>query len=515
MGALTLKAFSDELREWELLESEGIDPTDGFGTSLRISVRENQIFLAEPFDLETPWITDKGRLFFDGMFRKNLTESLDWNEFFYNILEFVYFFDHFNLKTTKACYLMFVFENLSLESLSLLYLLSQKFSFLKLRRFNKYTISNDLESNFQINSSTLTSKLNKSTIGLLLNVNTRYEGSHLNLSLRQRLLKGNFKLFTIGPFLDLTFSTSFLGSNLNIFTSICEGTHYICQNFRNSEFPLLITNLELFKRTDMKHLVKMLKHTKILNNSWFGLNILHPNISSFGLISLNNFLPLTLNDLTNFWGLYMINTPLIAPNFEKTVELKLLNLPFKSKSTVKNFLLIDQNKNLFSIPNHKNYFYVPSNLFLEENETYTNTQGIIKRVTKLINFKKEAKSNWQIIRKLFNNFKKLFFISQQKNNELINFSCFNLNTFNNYSNFNFHATQVLTSVSFYLTTQNKPLLFNSTSLFKNTQIKIKNTKLKFWLDDFFTTGDRDLFSNNSALLINCSKIARQSSTNFF
>jgi hypothetical protein len=43
MGALTLKVFSDELVEWNLLK-EGIDPTDSFGVSLRLSVRENQYF---------------------------------------------------------------------------------------------------------------------------------------------------------------------------------------------------------------------------------------------------------------------------------------------------------------------------------------------------------------------------------------------------------------------------------------------------------------------------------------
>ena len=70
MGALTLKTFSDELREWELIESEGFDITDSFGTSLRLSINNQQIILAEPFDPANPWITDRARLFFDGFFSK-------------------------------------------------------------------------------------------------------------------------------------------------------------------------------------------------------------------------------------------------------------------------------------------------------------------------------------------------------------------------------------------------------------------------------------------------------------
>lgn len=75
MGALTLKQFSNSIREWELSEGEGIDPTDGFGVDLRLSIRENQIFLAEPSNPNTPWLTDRGRLFFDGLFDENLVNE--------------------------------------------------------------------------------------------------------------------------------------------------------------------------------------------------------------------------------------------------------------------------------------------------------------------------------------------------------------------------------------------------------------------------------------------------------
>ena len=75
MGALTLKVFSNELREWELIEGEALDPTDSFGVGLRLSLRENQIYLAEPNDPDLPWITDKARLFFDGMFTEEDTDK--------------------------------------------------------------------------------------------------------------------------------------------------------------------------------------------------------------------------------------------------------------------------------------------------------------------------------------------------------------------------------------------------------------------------------------------------------
>ena len=63
------------------------------------------------------------------------------------------------------------------------------------------------ESNFQINSATNNENLKSSNLCILIGVNTRYEGSYLNLKLRQRYLKGNFKLFSLESLTDLTFPT--------------------------------------------------------------------------------------------------------------------------------------------------------------------------------------------------------------------------------------------------------------------------------------------------------------------
>src|SRR6476620_11247956 len=127
MGALTLKVFSNELREWELIEGEALDPTDSFGVGLRLSLRENQIYLAEPSDPDFPWITDKARLFFDGMFTEKDSdkEIVAWKSFFQDFLDLLYFVDHFNFQKKNLFSLTFIFENLSIEILNLLYLLQQ------------------------------------------------------------------------------------------------------------------------------------------------------------------------------------------------------------------------------------------------------------------------------------------------------------------------------------------------------------------------------------------------------
>ena len=523
MGALTLKSFSDELREWEFIESEGIDPTDSFGVNLRLSVRENQVFLAEPNDVNIPWLTDKGRLFFDGMFEKSASKPTDWENFFKEISDLIYFIDHLNFQKQNALFLILAFENISLETLNILYLLKQNCSLIELRKVENYkSLSNDLESNYQLSLLTETSKLQISTLGILLNTNPRYEGYVLNLNLRQRFLKGDFKLFNIGSMLDLTFPTYNLGSNFQTLKSLAEGTNLVCQDIKNAEFPTIITNTEFFKRDDSAIFREVLKYTTILETAWSGSNVLNHNISNVGIQSLNKFLPLSSEDLGNFFGLYCINVSVNSTaNMKKLTELHLLNV--FSNSSFKNEIFIDQNVKLSNkafyerLKNNmfKDYYHLPSNLFLEDNETYINTEGLIKRTTKLLHFKKEAKTNWQIIRRLYATSNSLMFFNNKKDHKLINFDSVNSFSFKNYINFQFYASRTLTSLSFYLNKQNSPIVKPVVPSIKLTKTKVIGTKLKNWLDDFFNGNGKDSFSYNSSVLINCSKIVRSSTTNFF
>jgi len=520
MGALTLKAFSDELREWEFIEGESIDPTDSFGVNLRLSIRENQIFLAEPSDPTIPWITDKGRLFFDGMFETSSEKPVKWEILFNDILELIYFMDHLNFHKKNVSSFIFAFENISLETLNMLYIIKQNCSLVKLRKVENHKFSNDLESNYQLSPMVQKPKLHMSSLCILLNTNPRYEGYVLNLSLRQRFLKGDFKLLNIGSMLDLTVPTYNLGSNFNVLKSLGEGTHLSCQDIKNADNPILITNTEIFKRSDAKIFMEVLKYTNVIDVAW---NVLSHNLSNNGIQSLNRFLPLTTEDFVNFFGLYYINVSLDSiANIKKLVELHLLNI-LSFPPAFNNSVFIDQNikpvnklfyekakKTMF-----KDYFYLPTNLFLEDNETYINTQGLIKRTTKLIHFKKDAKTNWQIARKFYANTKSLIFFNNKKDNDLISFNSINSFNFKNYINFQFFAVQTLSSLSFYLTKQNSPLLISPNNSIKSVKIKLLNTKIKSWLDDFFNNNGKDSFSYNSSVLVNCSKITRSSTTNFF
>ena len=511
-----------------MVEKEVPDPTDGFGTDLRISLRENQILLVEPNDPNVPWITDRARLFFDGMFTKVKNKNILWNSFFNNFFYILYFIDLCNFQKKKFFFLTFVFENISFEVLNILYLLQQLNSLLVIKKLEEEKFSeNDLELNFQLNNSIKKPKLISSTIALLLNVNPRNEGYALNLSLRERFFRGNFKVLSIGPLLNLTFPMLNLGSNFNVFKTIIEGAHFVCQDLTNKNNPFLVSNTEFFKKNDSNVLYNNLQKINILNQ--LPINVLNPSLNNVNINTLYKFPSLSIKDFESSFGFYFVNVlTQSSSNFKRFIKmylLKISNYFNQNLQTIIPKIIVDQsvdfnnNKKFFVEFKNKffnNYFYLPNSLFLEEPETFINTQGIIKRSAKLLSFKKFAKSNWQILRKLYLKITSMKFFSQIKDFEIIKFEVINSFNYKNYLVYCFLTTQTFTAFSFYLIKQNSPHFNLKPKLnVKFLKTKMCYTKLKNWLDDFFIKDKKDFFSYNSSVLINCSKILRNSLTNFF
>jgi hypothetical protein len=538
MGALTLKSFPFELRGWDIEKFESIDPTDGFGSDTRVYLKNNKIIQIEPdYNMYSfnSWLTNKGRQFFDGIFNDPNTADTNINQSWYKTLQSIqkniYLFEHCNLQSKNVYYTVIVFENLSLEVTSLLTMISHNYSFVKIRRAQNNKLTNDIESYFQLNPTTKKEKLSASTLCVLVNSNPRYEGFQLNLNLRQRFLKGNFKCFNIGSILNLTFPISFLGSTVSSLKSIAEGNHLICQNFKSSNNPIIIFNDEIYRRDDGKNIINMfrtMKMSNVFSKNWDGLNILNSSLNETGIYSTAQFLSVTSNDFTNYGCIYFINSTIDNfSNLKKITELKILNSVFHTDSTLnRTRLILNQNYyNQENIWNHNNlkvdnslvkYLYIPTNMFYENNETYLNVEGYFKRTTRLVFQKNSGRSNWQIFRKLLKNLNKNLTFIDTKNNNMIFFNSSKLLLFKSYISFHFYAIQNLSNTSYYLKTKNKSLnLYNHKfSFYKIKPLKLIDTKLKYWLDDFFI-GGKDNYSQHSIILSNCSKILRAEASNFF
>ena len=536
MGALTLKNFPFVLRSWNVKSYESIDPTDTFGQSTKVYINKNQVVKIEPHfsnKASYVWLTDKGRQFFDSVFGKSTEKSSilenvsvksarQWKGLFENINKTFYVLNICGFKCANRYFFIIVFENVSTEILNFLSFISQINSFIKIRRAEKVKVSTHLESKFQIDSATSLSKLSTSSLCLLIGTNSRYEGSYLNLKLRQRHLKGNFRLLTIGSLLDLTFPVSFLGSSVSSLRSVSEGNHVLCKDIINADNPMFITNSETFKHSNVQELLsilKVLKYSNVLNKVWNGYNVLNSSLYESGFYTFSRFSSLTLKDLTLFSSFYIINVNLNnVANLKVIMESRLL----KSRSSFECFtkkLFMNQNFTSLSssftkFVKFKKYLYLPNSIFFENQETFINTEGYRKVGSKLI-FKKNTKNAWQLLRKFVQNFWIHKDLNCLKENKILSYGGNTLFDFKNFINFHYQASRNLINLNDYIILTNQPfVLYKKFDKFKFSAVKLVDSKFKYWLDDFYT-GGRDTFCQNSLTLIRCSANYRLQVTNFF
>jgi hypothetical protein len=236
------------------------------------------------------------------------------------------------------------------------------------------------------------------------------------------------------------------------------------------------------------------------------------------MLTLKQIPQLRLKDLNHFSSLYILNITISSlPNLKKVTELKLLQkTSCKNKSFLMHKIAIDHNhkiNNNWIALNKilKNYKYVPSDTFYENEETFINTEGFVKRTTKLIQGK-QSKNSWQILRKFLRYCKEKITFLAKKNNDLVFFNSKKFYAFKSFLNLHFYAARSLTYLNSYLSFKNKLInlsLFN----FKRPTRKITSTKLRYWLDDFFN-GNSDEYSQHSKILKHCSKNLRVKFTNF-
>lgn len=536
MGALTLKSFPFVLRSWNVKSYESIDPTDAFGQNTRVYVNRNQIVKIEPQFNDKAlnvWLTDKGRQFFDAIFDKSNNETAklenvsvktakQWEGLFSAIKKTFYVFDICNLKHANISFFLIVFENASMEVLNFLSLICQLNSFIKVRRVEKISMDTNLEQSFQINSATSLSKLSASSLCVLVGMNSRYEGSYLNLKLRQRYLKGNFRLLTIGSLLDLTFPISFLGSDVFTLKHISEGNHSFCKDIVVAENPMFITNSETFKHSNMQTLLntlKVLKYANTLNKVWYGLNVLNSSLPETGFYTFSRFSSLMLKDLLSFSSLYSLNVNLNSVAGIHTITKSRLLRYRNSSILLNNQLFVNQSldstvTNSFQFVSFKNYLYLPKSTFFETQETYISSEGFRKIGSKLI-FRKNQKSDWQLLRKFVHGLSACSSVTCLKDNKMLFYNSKSLFDFKNFINFHFQATQNLTTLNDYVGGLNqKFVIYKKSDRFKTLGLKLYNAKLKYWLDDFYT-GGKDTFCQNSLILTRCSANYRLQVTNFF
>ena len=537
VGALTSKQYPFLGRNWELKNIKSIDYSDSSATPIQVFVKSNSVVKVTPGyntnSYSNTWISDKTRFSFDGMFSpervfkpflsvSNDQENLDlkWSQLFDEIILITYFHDHLARHTYQNLNIYIIFNNnIDLESLNLLLLLSAKHPFIKLRRIENQNTNVDLESTFMENSLNKGVQFSESNICFLVNINPRYENPSLNLLIRKRLSTGNFKVLYSGASLDLRYNSVNTGSSFNFIQKLTTGNSIFCQDFINSNNPTVLLSSNILKRKDSESLIYKLQNLsntmKCLKKTWNGYNFISTELNETGIHFVNKFNKFNSNNFSDAFGLYFIDLKLNSIEFNQLINMKLLNLIFIENQS--KLLLELQNTPKTSILNdaHKNFncssiIKLPNKTFFETSNVFMNNHGQFKKTIKVVSPLNKSKENWQIIRKISSSLLNINFLSSYVKKDRVTFDVKNFLNFLKFSSFNFFPVSSINNNSiFYKENSNR----NLTLLNNRVKKKNYNTKHIYWIEDFYI-GGRDNYSSFSSIMIECSYSFRKEDTNF-
>lgn len=503
MGALTYKSFPFELRGWEIQKKISLDPTDSFSKQIKILINNNHIIQIEPINKNLVFISDKTRQFYDSLLLKSNLKFKDYNcleKLTESYIRIIYFFNLYSFQKKYINFFCVVFENIGIDVLSLLTFFEQKYLFVKLTKFEQKKTTFDFENYFISNNFSL----KKVNICLLVATNVNLESVVLNLKLKQRNIKGNFKFFNLSSNLKNSMA---LGSSLYVLKTTTEGNNFICQDFfmKNS---LIIINSNLFRRIDNSNILKLLSHFQKLQK-FSNFNSINSSIYETGIFSFNNFLNYFNFNFEFFSVTYAINTICFFDCFiNSNYRFKHKNFFTKNLKKIKlQYLNCYQQDNNNLTVKTKNFFNLPVKNFFESSQMFINNKGNLKKTHQILNNNKK-KSHWKLTRYIFNAFKKISLIT---NNFLISFTKL-VNFF--YFKITLHLIFIPLSSFFIKQAFN---FFNNSFIFVINSLKktkLINSKLKYWLNDFFIGGS-DGLSTNSLILNKCSENYKLQSTTFF
>ena len=400
VGALTSKPFSLTARPWELNKTESIDVLDAVCSNIRIDTRNNEVMRVLPIvneDINEEWISDKTRFSYDGLKnnrldtpyikKNNSLEECTWDVAINIIKKKIK-----NLKGDEAAAL--IGDQVDCESIILLkdlfsiinsdnFICSQNNSIYKSIPRSAYTFNTKIKG------------IEDSDLCLLIGTNPRTEAAMINARLRKRFVKGDYKIFSIGPNHDLNYEYKNLGNDPSLLVDILNEKHNFSKNLKKSKKPMIIFGDNIFSRNDSSYILDIInkistkfkiiqtKNNKII---WNGLNCLHYAASRVGALDLKFF----SKKKFNLDKLYKLSL---------SKKIKVIYLLGTDKIDVKKLT------NSFVIyQGHHGDFgaeyadvILPGSAFTEKNATFINTEGKIQTTYKACNPPGFAKEDWKII----------------------------------------------------------------------------------------------------------------------
>ncbi|MBK8629722.1 MAG: NADH-quinone oxidoreductase subunit G [Sphingomonadales bacterium] len=275
VGALTARPYAFEARPWELKKTPAIDVMDAVGTNIRIDARGRGVLRAVPRineDVNEEWAHDKTRWAVDGLLHRRLDQpfvrkdgklaAASWEEAFAAIAAVKHGGSVAAIAGDQVdCETLFAAREL---------VTALGGSLLEGRQTG---LAYDVSSLAAVAFNTPIAQIENADVILLVGSDLRHEAPLINTRVQKAVRKKNAKVFAIGPEVDLTYKTQWLGDALNLLT---RSPKALTDALKSAERPVIILGGGALRYAGAHGAaLTFAKKHKIVKDGWNGFNVTH------------------------------------------------------------------------------------------------------------------------------------------------------------------------------------------------------------------------------------------------
>jgi NADH-quinone oxidoreductase subunit G len=399
VGALTSKPYAFVSRPWELSKTESIDVLDAVGAAIRVDARQTEVLRVLPRlheDVNEEWLGDKSRYACDGLMRQRLDRpyvredgklrEASWDEAFGAIAA--------RVKSSSGDRMGAIAGDMcDTESMFALKQMMDKLGASSMDcRQDGAKLPADQRSGYLMNTSI--AGLETADVILLVGTNPRWEAPLVNTRLRKAWLQGEARIAIVGPQLELSYPSEYLGAGPDTLREIADGSHAFADVLKNAERPVVIVGMGALARNDGDAVLgtvrKLAETCNLIRDDWNGFNVLHTAAARVGGLDIG-FVP----------GENGRDTAGILAGAEAG-ELDLVYLlgadEVDTDKLGKAFVVYQGHHG--DAGAHRADVILPGSAYTEKNGTYVNTEGRVQLGRQAVQPPGDAREDWSIIRAL-------------------------------------------------------------------------------------------------------------------
>jgi NADH-quinone oxidoreductase chain G len=313
VGALTSKVQAFKARPWELKVFESVDLTDGVGSNVYITYKDNDIVRVLPRPttyINEMFISDKARFFFDSLKKNRVATILKRDNFkLLNDIKTFYFYskikyqklekilpltpttwnllaDNYIWSIKASNNICLLDNNLGSKFLSFFVSFSNRFK----NNFSVKKVSSFFNDDYYVQNNTgFITDINKADYCYLFSCNIRFEACIINLRLRVKQKLSDFNILNFGSFVSNDIINRFTNSNLHYAFTFMEGQSLLSSVTETSKKTLLFIFGESLNNRGLSYnelksfLTKLSPESKFIKVSSF------INLEGLNFFGLKNF----------------------------------------------------------------------------------------------------------------------------------------------------------------------------------------------------------------------------------